>query len=63
MANRNFLKVAELSAIEEDYLKAIHYFSEIGKESVDNNLMRFSVHEYFFKAGICHMAQGVCIPT
>lgn len=63
MANRNFIKVAELSAIEEDYPKAIHYFDDIGKQSIDNNLMRFSVKDYFFKAAICHMAQGVCIPT
>ena len=32
-------------------------------QSINNNLMRYSVKEYFLKAGICHLATGDLIGT
>ncbi|KAF2762313.1 TPR-like protein [Pseudovirgaria hyperparasitica] len=56
LANKNFLKAADLSALAGDYYKAIGYYVEVAKQSISNNLMRYSVKEYLFKAGICHLA-------
>ncbi|KAL1992798.1 hypothetical protein VTN49DRAFT_3554 [Thermomyces lanuginosus] len=56
LANKYFLKVADLAALEGDYYKAIEQYEKVGKSSVDNNLLKWSVKDYFFKAGICHLA-------
>ncbi|OKL62034.1 putative vesicular-fusion protein sec17-like protein [Talaromyces atroroseus] len=58
LANKYFLKVADLAAIEGDYYKAIAQYEKVGKVSINNNLMKWSVKDYFFKAGICHLATG-----
>lgn len=56
LANKLFLKVADLAAIEGDYYKAIENYEKVAKSSVSNNLMKWSVKDYFLKAGICHLA-------
>ena len=43
LANKCFLKVGDLSALAEDYGKAISNFEEVAKACVNSNLMRFSV--------------------
>ncbi|KAH8705637.1 vesicular-fusion protein sec17 [Talaromyces proteolyticus] len=63
LANKYYLKVADLAAIEGDYYKAIAQYEKVGKVSVDNNLMKWSVKDYFFKAGICHLASGDLVAT
>ncbi|KAK5011438.1 hypothetical protein LTR28_002905, partial [Elasticomyces elasticus] len=50
--------VAELSALSEQYEKAIEHFMAVAKSSIDNQLMKWSVKEYLLKAGICHLATG-----
>lgn len=60
LANKHFLKVADLSALEGDYYKAINYYERIGRQSINNNLMKWSVKDYLLKAGICHLATKVC---
>lgn len=59
LANKYFLKVADLSALEGDYHKAIDLFERVARSSINNRLMRYSVNEYFLKAGICHLASRV----
>jgi alpha-soluble NSF attachment protein len=56
LANKLFLKVADLVALEGDYYKAIENYEKVAKSSINHNLMRWSVKEYLFKAGICHLA-------
>ncbi|KAJ5826212.1 Tetratricopeptide-like helical [Penicillium riverlandense] len=56
LANKHYLKVADLAALEGDYYKSINHFERVAKASVGNNLMRWSVKDYFLKAGICHLA-------
>jgi alpha-soluble NSF attachment protein len=56
LANKHYLKVADLAAIEADYYKAIGHYERIAKSSVSNNLMKWSVKDYLLKAGICHLA-------
>lgn len=63
LANKHFLKVADLAALESDYYKAIEHYERIGRSSINNNLMKWSVKDYFLKAGICHLATNVCSPV
>lgn len=58
LANKLWLKVADVAATEGDYYKAIANFEKVAEQSIGNNLMRYSVKDYFLKAGICHLATG-----
>lgn len=58
-ANKNFLKVAEIAALEGDYPVAVRKFEDVAKSSVGNQLSKWSVKDYFLKAGICHLCAGV----
>lgn len=62
LANKHFLKVADLAALESDYYKSITNYERIGRQSINNNLMKWSVKDYLLKAGICHLATNVCDP-
>jgi len=57
-ANSCLLKVAQYSASLEKYDKAIQIYEEVAKSSLDSNLLKWSVKEYFLKSGFCHMASG-----
>ena len=59
LANKLYLKVADLAALEGDYYKAIQQYEKVARSSINNNLMKWSVKEYLLKAGICHLATGV----
>lgn len=61
LANKLYLKVADLAALEEDYYKSIENYEKVAKSSVSNNLMKWSVKDYLLKAGICHLATNVRI--
>jgi alpha-soluble NSF attachment protein len=63
LANKLYLKVADLAALEGDYKTAIEKFEAVAKSSLNNNLMKWSVKEYFLKAGICYLAAGDQIAT
>ena len=56
------MKVADLAGEAEDYYKAIEHYERVAKSSVSNNLMKWSVKDYFLKAGICHLATNVSDP-
>jgi len=49
------LKVAELSATEEDYTRAIAIYEAVAATSLESSLMKFSAKDYFFKAALCQM--------
>jgi len=63
LANKLWLKVADLAAMEGDYYKAIELFEKVASTAVSNNLMKWSVKEYFLKAGLCHLAVGDQVAT
>ena len=63
LANKLYLKVADLAAMEGDYRTAIEKLEAVAKSSLNNNLMRWSVKDYFLKAGICYLAAGDQIAT
>lgn len=62
LANKLWLRTAELSALENNYLKATELFEKVAKASIDNNLMRWSTKDYFLKSLICFLASGVWFP-
>jgi len=49
------LKVAELSAQEEDYARAIQIYEKVAATALESTLLKYSVKDYFFKAGLCQM--------
>lgn len=55
--------MADIAALDENYSKAIENYEKVASASVNNNLMRYSVKDYFLKAGICHLAGGDMIAT
>ncbi|KUI55251.1 hypothetical protein VP1G_02649 [Cytospora mali] len=63
LANKLWLKVADIAALDGDYPKAIDNYEKVAHQSINNNLMRYSVKEYFLKAGICYLAAGDMIAT
>ncbi|PWY89581.1 vesicular-fusion protein sec17 [Aspergillus sclerotioniger CBS 115572] len=63
LANKHYLKAADLAALEGDYYKAIEHYERIGRASINNNLMKWSVKDYFLKGGICHLATNDLVAT
>lgn len=57
-ASQCFLKVADFCAQQEEYERAVELYEMVSRKSLDNNLTKWSVTQYLFKAGLCHMALG-----
>mmetsp|Transcript_57664 Transcript_57664/g.120561 ORF Transcript_57664/g.120561 Transcript_57664/m.120561 type:complete len:300 (-) Transcript_57664:14-913(-) len=55
-ANQCLLKVAVLSAELEDYKRAIEGYEAVISASLDVALLKWSVKDYMFQAGLCHIA-------
>lgn len=60
MVNKCLLKVAHFAAQLEQYDKAIENLESVATSSIDNSLTKWSIKEYFLKAGLCHLCKGVC---
>ncbi|KAJ2747818.1 vesicular-fusion protein S17 [Coemansia sp. BCRC 34301] len=56
LANSCLLKVASFAAQLEKYDQAIEIFESIAEGSLDNQLAKFSIKDYFFKAALCRLA-------
>ncbi|KAL2825134.1 soluble NSF attachment protein [Aspergillus cavernicola] len=56
LANKHYLKAADLAALEHDYYKSIEHYERIARSAINNNLMKWSVKDYLLKAGLCHLA-------
>merc|ERR1712113_608374 len=59
--NKRLLKVAHMAGKAKQWNKAIKIFENTAKQSADNNLLRWKVKEYIFKAmllQICALAQA-----
>jgi alpha-soluble NSF attachment protein len=52
------VKVATFAASKGDYAKAIEIFEQLGTSVVDDRLLKWGARDYFFKAGLCHLAQN-----
>ncbi|KAF9906655.1 hypothetical protein EC991_000380 [Linnemannia zychae] len=58
LSHKCMLKVATFAAQLGQYDKAIEKFELVATASLDNQLMKWSLKEYFLKAGLCHIASG-----
>uniref|UniRef100_A0A915HV87 Alpha-soluble NSF attachment protein n=1 Tax=Romanomermis culicivorax TaxID=13658 RepID=A0A915HV87_ROMCU len=58
-ANKCLLKVAQYAAELKQYRKAIDIYEEIGKAAVDNNLLKYTAKDYFFKAILCYLCMDL----
>ena len=56
LANQCMLKVAQFSAANEDYDRAIQIFEDVARASLDSPLLKWSVKDYYLKAGLCRLA-------
>lgn len=57
-ANKYKLKVAHYSALTDTdagYEKAVSIYEEVAARSIDNNLLKWSAKEYYFKSVLCTM--------
>eukprot|EP00252_Welwitschia_mirabilis_P012233 TRINITY_DN2717_c0_g1_i1.p1 TRINITY_DN2717_c0_g1~~TRINITY_DN2717_c0_g1_i1.p1 ORF type:complete len:290 (-),score=81.50 TRINITY_DN2717_c0_g1_i1:254-1123(-) len=57
-ASQCLLKVAQFAAQLEQYPKAIQIFEEVARQSLNNNLLKYSVKGYLLNAGLCHICRG-----
>lgn len=63
LANKNYLKAADLAALEADYPRAIKLFEAVARSSSKSQTMSWSMKDYLLKAGICHLASGDLVAT
>jgi alpha-soluble NSF attachment protein len=63
LANKLWLKVADLAALETDYYKAIEQYEKVAASSITNNLLKWSVKDYYLKSGICLLSVGDTVAT
>jgi alpha-soluble NSF attachment protein len=59
LANKSWLKVADLAALAGEYSRAIDRYESVARASLNSNLTKWSVKDYFFKAGACYLANKV----
>ena len=59
LANKAWLKVADLAALAGQYQRAIERYESVARASLNSNLTKWSVKDYFFKAGACYLANKV----
>lgn len=57
-ANTCYLKVAQFASQLEEYERAIEIYERVAKNSLDNNLLKWGVREYFLKAVLCRLCTG-----
>lgn len=57
-ANQCKLKVAQFAAQLEQYPMAVEIYEEIAKQSLNNNLLKYSVKGYLLNAGLCQLCRG-----
>lgn len=56
LANKLWLKEADIAALEGDYYKAVENYEKVADSSLENHLMKYSVKDYWLKAGLCILA-------
>ena len=62
LANKSRLKAADIAALVEQYPRAIERYEQVAKASLNSNLTKWSVKDYYFKAEACYLANKV-IPS
>lgn len=57
-ANQVLLKVAGLCAASQDYKRAVEIYEQVAIASMETALLKFSVKNYLWLAGVCRLATG-----
>lgn len=63
LSNKAFLRVAELAALADKFDVAIDNFERVAKQSLNSNLSKWSLKEYFVKALFCYLCVGDDVAT
>lgn len=58
LANKSYLKCADLKALDGQYLEACEVYSKVISNSLGNRLSQWSLKDYFLKVGLCYLAAG-----
>ncbi|CAO3650670.1 unnamed protein product [Mucor hiemalis] len=58
LSNKCLLKVAQIAADLEMYNVAIEKYEQVAAAAIDDPLLKWSLKEYCFKAGLCHLCTG-----
>lgn len=61
-ANSCYKEAADLAATLEEYPRAIKHYENVASNSLGSPLTKYSVKEYYLKAGLCWLATGVRRP-
>lgn len=56
LANKCWVRCADLKALDGDYIEAANVYSKLIKNSLGNRLSQWSLKEYFLKKGLCQLA-------
>lgn len=56
LANKCWIRCADLKALDNDYIEASNIYSKLIKNSLGNRLSQWSLKEYYLKMGLCQLA-------
>lgn len=56
LANKSWLKCADLLALQGEYIKASDYYSKLIGNSIGNRLSQWSLKDYYLKKALCQLA-------
>jgi alpha-soluble NSF attachment protein len=56
LASKAFLKSADMSALQGEYIKATEVYKKIASNALNNSITRWSVKDYFLKIVLCYLA-------
>lgn len=56
LASKAFLKCADTSALQGEYVKANEVYKKVANNALSNNLSRWSLKDYFVKIVLCYLA-------
>ena len=54
--NKCRLEMARLHGRLDQYEAALAIYEELGYSALESRLVKYSADEYFFRAGLCHLA-------
>lgn len=54
--NKCRLEMARIYCSMNQYSEALQIYEELGYSSLESRLIKYSADEYFFRAGLCHLA-------
>lgn len=59
LANKAKLKMGDLAALAGQYTRAIEAYEQVALASLNSNLTKWSVKDYYLKSGACFLANKV----